>query len=161
MVHPKPLVILNLMNLRCAPLLVVLGLASCALDESQTAPEGRDVLPKAEVRVAKKSPDFTKHVKPILEAKCVACHTRAAQPGGVSLASREQAVKTGMLGRVIMPGRPELSPLFLRFDSAHAGLGTMPAVGERLSQNEIAILTQWVKLGANWPGGAAGTLTVR
>lgn len=149
---------LNFMNLRIASSLLLVGLASCALNESQTAPEGRDVLPRAEVKAAKKQPDFVKHVKPILEAKCVACHTRAAQPGGVSLVNRQQAVKTGMLGRVITPGRPELSPLFLRFDSAHAGLGTMPAVGERLSKNEIAILTQWVKDGAQWPSGVEGTL---
>jgi len=147
------------MNLRLILLGLISGLFSCCtIDDSETSPSGRDVLPKAEVKTAIKAPDFVKHVKPILEAKCVACHTRAAQPGVMSLASREEAVKSGTLGRMIVPGSPELSPFFTRLDTAHAGLSAMPAVGERLSKNEVAILTQWVKGGATWPAGATGRL---
>ena len=36
----------------------------------------------------------------------------------------------------------------------------MPAVGERLTKDEYAILNKWVKEGANWPAGAAGTLEI-
>lgn len=147
------------MKLPCLYVLLLIGLASCtALDESETSPAGRDVLAKDKVQVALKSPNFVNHVKPILEAKCVACHTRAAQPGVMSLASRDEAIKSGTLGRLIIPGSPETSPFFTRLDSAHAGLSAMPAVGERLSNNEVAILTQWVKIGAVWPEGDAGKL---
>jgi len=147
------------MNFRCVVPGLLLTLASCAaLDESETSPAGRDVLAKEEIHAALKSPDFVKHVKPILEAKCVACHSRAAQPGVMSLASREEAVKSGTLGRLIIPGSPETSPFFTRLDSAHAGLSAMPAVGERLSKNEVAILTQWVRKGAHWPVGTTGRL---
>lgn len=140
-------------------LLLIISLTSCCtIDDSETSPIGRDVLSKAEVKAALESPDFVKHVKPILETKCVACHTREAQPGVMSLASREEALKSGTLGRLIIPGKPELSPFFTRLDTAHAGLSAMPAVGERLSKNEVAILTQWVKTGAAWPAGKEGRL---
>ncbi len=151
---------LPLMNSRLIFAGLIVALASChSIDESETAPAGRDVLPRSEVKLALRSPDFVRHVRPILEAKCVACHTRAAQPGVMSLGSREEALKSGTLGRLIIPGSPETSPFFTRLDAAHAGLSAMPAVGERLSKNEVRILTQWVKTGAAWPAGAVGRLS--
>ena len=36
----------------------------------------------------------------------------------------------------------------------------MPAAGMRLTSEEKAILTKWVKEGASWPPGAAGTLRI-
>jgi hypothetical protein len=39
-------------------------------------------------------------------------------------------------------------------------MSVMPAVGERLTDDEYAILKEWVKEGARWPAGTAGTLKV-
>jgi uncharacterized membrane protein len=122
---------------------------------------GENVLSKDAIRAAKTSPvDFTTHVKPVLEAKCVMCHNRKALPGHVSLESRKEAVRTKALGTYIVSGHPESSLLVANVKTVHQKVSVMPAVGERLTQDEYAILTKWVKEGANWPAGKAGTLKI-
>lgn len=143
-------------------LLSVLVLASCTTPPNpETKPMGEDVLSKAEIKAAKSGPvDFTAHVKPVLEAKCVMCHNRKALPGHGSLENRKEAVRSGALGAYIVPGHPESSLLVANVKSAHQKVSVMPAVGERLTPDEYAILTKWVKEGAQWPAGAAGTLKI-
>ena len=143
-------------TLQLSSALVMGILASCASLESETSLPGKEVLSAAEIRVAKSTPDFEKHIRPILQTKCVSCHTYEAQPHRMSLADGSAAKKTGAIGAMIVPGKPEVSPLLMRLDGKHAGLQAMPPVGERLTKNELKILTQWVKLGAKWPMGVAG-----
>lgn len=122
---------------------------------------GENVLSKKEIKAAKSRPvDFVAHVKPVLERKCVMCHNHQALPGHMSLENRAQARRSGALGAYIVPGQPESSLLIANVHSAHQNISVMPAVGERLTQDEYAILTKWVKEGANWPAGAAGTLEI-
>ena len=147
-------------RLLCA--LGVLGLAACATaPDSETKPAGENVLGAEAIRAAKSGPvSFAAHVKPVLEAKCVMCHNHQAQKGHMSLESRREALRTGALGRIIVPGHPERSLFITNIKTAHQGLSVMPVVGERLTGDEYAILTKWVKEGAVWPAGAAGTLHV-
>ena len=44
-------------------------LASCASLESETSLPGKEVLSAGEIRVAKSTPDFEKHIRPILQTK--------------------------------------------------------------------------------------------
>jgi len=142
--------------------LCALVLVSCAAPpDSQTKPMGEDVLSKEQIRAAKTGPvDFVAHVKPVLEWKCVMCHNRKALPGHASFESRREALRTKTLGTYIVPGHPETSLLVANTASTHKNVSVMPAVGERLTKDEYAILTKWVKEGANWPSGAAGTLEI-
>lgn len=137
-------------------------LASCAAPvDSETKPLGENVLTKEQIHAAKHAPvDFITHVKPVLEAKCVMCHNRKALPGHMSLENRAEAMRSGALGTFIVPGSPENSLLISNVHSAHEKMSVMPAVGERLTDDEYAILTKWVKEGARWPAGASGTLKV-
>jgi uncharacterized membrane protein len=122
---------------------------------------GENALSKKEIKAAKSGPvDFVAHVKPVLERKCVMCHNRKALPGHMSLENRDQAMRSGALGAYIVPGHPESSLLIANVHSAHQNVSVMPAVGERLTKDEDTILTKWVKEGANWPAGAAGTLEI-
>ncbi len=122
---------------------------------------GENVLSKEAIHAARTGPvDFTAHVKPMLEAKCVMCHNRKALPGKMSLETREEAMRSGALGAYIVPGHPEKSLLVANVKSAHQKVSVMPAVGERMTQEEYAILTKWVKEGAQWPAGKAGTLKI-
>ncbi len=137
-------------------------LASCTAPvDSETKPLGENVLSKEQIHAAKHAPvDFIAHVKPVLEAKCVMCHNRQALPGHMSLENRAEAMSSGALGTFIVPGSPENSLLISNVHSAHSKMSVMPAVGERLTDDEYAILTKWVKEGARWPAGASGTLKV-
>jgi uncharacterized membrane protein len=137
-------------------------LASCTAPvDSETKPLGENVLTKEQIHAAKHGPvDFIAHVKPVLEAKCVMCHNRQALPGHMSLENRAEAMSSGALGTFIVPGSPENSLLISNVHSAHSKMSVMPAVGERLTDDEYAILTKWVKEGARWPAGASGTLKV-
>ncbi|MDI1311992.1 c-type cytochrome domain-containing protein [Prosthecobacter sp.] len=151
---------MNIRNL--STLLCVLVLSSCATPPNpETKPMGEDVLSQDAIHSAKNGPvDFTAHVKPVLEAKCVMCHNRQALPGHLSLENRTQAMRSGALGAYIVPGHPEQSLLVANVKSTHHNVSVMPAVGERLTKDEYAILTKWVKEGAPWPAGAAGTLKI-
>lgn len=142
--------------------LCVLLLASCATPpDSETQPPGDDVLSKEAIHAAKTGPvDFAAHVKPVLEAKCVMCHNRKALPGHGSLENRQEAVRTGELGAYIQPGHPEYSLLVADVKTVHKKVSVMPAVGQRLTKDEYEILTKWVKEGAPWPAGKAGTLKI-
>lgn len=159
---PAPYSII-LMNIRrLSSLLCVLALASCATPpDSETKPLGENVLSHETIHAAKHAPvDFAAHVKPVLEAKCVMCHNRQALPGHLSLASRSEALRTKTLGTYIVPGHPETSLLVANVKTVHQKVSVMPAVGERLTADEYAILNKWVKEGAVWPAGKAGTLKI-
>jgi len=151
--------------MNCNPLsnlLCVLALASCATPtDPETKPMGENVLSQDAIHAAKTGPvDFAAHVKPVLEAKCVMCHNRKALPGRMSLENRQEAMRTGALGAYIVPGHPEQSLLVANVKTAHQKVSVMPAVGERLTTDEYAILTKWVKEGAPWPAGKAGVLEI-
>jgi len=151
------------MNIRhLSSLLCAFLIASCATPlDPETKPMGENVLSKEQIRAAKSGPvDFVAHVKPVLERKCVMCHNRKALPGHMSLENRTQAMRSGALGAYIVPGHPENSLLVANVHSAHQNVSVMPAVGERLTKDEYEILTKWVKEGANWPAGPAGTLEI-
>ena len=92
--------------------------------------------------------DFEKQVAPILTANCLKCHNSTKARAGLNLSTREKALKGSKAGEVLVPGKPEESLLVQR-----AVDGSMPpeADGRRLSQEEVDVLTAWVKAGAKWP----------
>ncbi len=139
--------------------LVLASLAACqhAPEESETRPAGVNVLSEKELAKALQGRvRFERHVKPVLEAKCLACHQVEAMPGRLSLESREAALRSGTLGVFIVPGRPESSRFLQNLTKAHAV--AMPPVGETLTREEEQLLTRWIAQGAEWPAGADGRL---
>lgn len=97
---------------------------------------------------------FEKKVRPVLVAQCVSCHGGEKQKGGLRLDSRAAMLKGGDTGPAANPGDAEKSLLvqMVRYD----GDIKMPPKG-KLSDEEIAILTAWVKGGAPWPAGGSAT----
>jgi mono/diheme cytochrome c family protein len=91
---------------------------------------------------------FEKHVRPVLAAKCQSCHGPKRQQGGLRLDSHDALLKGSDNGAVIVPGQPDRSLLVkaIRYD----GDMQMPPKG-KLSDEAIAHLTEWVKMGAPWP----------
>ncbi len=98
---------------------------------------------------------FEEKVRPILATNCYKCHGSEEQKGQLRLDLREMALAGGENGPVIVPGKPEQSLLVeaIRWESYE-----MPPSG-KLSETQIATLTEWIRLGAPMPkdhGGGSG-----
>ncbi len=97
---------------------------------------------------------FEKHVRPILVAECMKCHGAQKQKGGLRLDSRAALLKGGDTGPAFKASEPTASALVhaIRYD----GDIKMPPSG-KLKDEQIAILTTWIKGGAPWPSSDATT----
>ena len=76
------------------------------------------------------------------------CHGPKKQESGLRLDSREGLLQGNDAGPVVVPGRPEESPLVeaIRYDAAIK----MPPKA-KLPAQAIADLTAWVRMGVPWP----------
>jgi cytochrome c553 len=97
---------------------------------------------------------FEAKVRPLLASRCYKCHStdKGKTHGGLSLDSRDGWQKGGENGTPIVPGKPDESLLIqaVRYGDDSPQMPPEEA-GGKLSDDEIAILTQWVKLGAPDP----------
>ncbi len=93
---------------------------------------------------------FERHVRPIFERHCVACPSADTKPaGGFRVDDRNGLVQGGNSGPGIVPGKPQDSLLLKRV--AKDAKKRMPAEGEPLSDEQIAVLARWIENGAAWP----------
>lgn len=95
---------------------------------------------------------FESKVRPLLAAKCQACHGGEVSEAGLRLDSRKALLIGSDSGAVVVPGdaaRSKLVAAVKRADDL-----AMPPDG-KLSAEEIGVLEQWVTAGAPWtgPGG--------
>ena len=90
---------------------------------------------------------FDKQVAPILTKRCVSCHNRELNNGGISVLDRDSLLKGGRRGPAVVPGKPEKSVLVQSL--RHDGDVQMPP-GPKLPEREIRILTEWIRRGAVW-----------
>ncbi len=111
----------------------------------------------AEAPGARDTEFFETKVRPVLAEKCFSCHGEAKQKGGLRLDSRESLLKGGDSGAAIVPGDAQKS-LLLRAVHYDGEL-KMPPAG-KLSDENIAALTQWIQNGAVWPATAVSVATV-
>jgi mono/diheme cytochrome c family protein len=93
--------------------------------------------------------DFERDIRPLLKAKCVACHGPDLQEGGLRLDAREFAFRGGDNGPVIVAKQSADSELLRRVASDDRNI-FMPPKGDRLSAAEIARLRLWIDRGAEW-----------
>ncbi len=92
---------------------------------------------------------FVDEVQPLLEAKCIACHGPEKQEGGLRLDSFAAAKAGGDRGPAIVPGDLEKSLLVKAITFDDPDLQMPPK--QKLTDQEIKILTEWVKANAAWP----------
>ena len=88
----------------------------------------------------------------LLEARCFKCHSHSAgkNKGGLVMDSLAGLTTGGDGGAALLPGNPQKS-LFLQNILSTDPDVMMPPKGERLTQEEVALLTAWVQAGAAWP----------
>jgi mono/diheme cytochrome c family protein len=95
---------------------------------------------------------FETKIRPILADKCYKCHSQQAErvKAGLLLDTREGTLKGGETGPAILPGDPEKSLLIKAVRHTDPDL-QMPPKGQKLSDDQIADLVSWVKMGAPDP----------
>jgi mono/diheme cytochrome c family protein len=100
---------------------------------------------------------FEKRIRPLFAERCYECHSAQAEKlkGGLHLDSKDGVLKGGDSGPAIVPGNPEKSLLIKAVRYASDDL-QMPPKNKKLSDEQIADLEEWVKLGAPDPRTAEG-----
>jgi hypothetical protein len=93
---------------------------------------------------------FRERVAPILEARCIYCHSGTKAKGGLSLASAADLAKGGESGEVVVAAQPDES-LLITYVSGDDP--QMPQEGNPLSAGDVAAIRQWIEDGARWPDG--------
>ena len=96
---------------------------------------------------------FEQRIRPLFIERCHKCHSEKKQRGELRLDSLQALLNGGESGPSIVPGAPEKS-LLIQAVQYREELKMPPK--KRLSDREIADLAAWVKMGAPWPGAAAG-----
>ena len=102
---------------------------------------------------------FETSVRPLLTERCLACHGKKKQWGGLRLDSRQAVLRGGESGAAVVPGKPARSLLIRAVGQADADL-KMPKNG-RLTKPQIEALVRWVKMGAPFPPAASATQRTR
>ena len=92
--------------------------------------------------------DFEKDIQPLLEQKCYACHGEGVQQSGLRLDRRQNALRGGDYGPVILLGNSAESKLIKRLVNGDGGL-QMPPTGA-LSDEEIGVMRAWIDQGADF-----------
>ncbi len=92
---------------------------------------------------------FDKEIRPLLSDRCYACH-------GLDSSTRQSELRLDLKeeshGRVIEPGSPSDSELWLRISSDDASIAMPPSDShkKRFSENELNLIRQWIEQGAEY-----------
>lgn len=97
--------------------------------------------------------DYDKDVRPLLAQNCYSCHGPEVQQSGLRLDLRQNALRGGDYGPVIVPGKSHESKLIRRLMDGDGGM-QMPPTGALLP-DEIAVLRAWVDQGAEFRNDVA------
>ena len=99
--------------------------------------------PAAPVKV-----DYDRDVRPLLAQNCYSCHGEVVQQSGLRLDLRQNALRGGDYGPVIIPGKSAESKLIKRLVDGDGAM-QMPPSGP-LSADEIGVLRAWIDQGAEF-----------
>jgi len=96
-------------------------------------------------------PDFARDVQLIFVKRCYECHGPDKQKNDLRLDHKQDAFRGGKSGKpLVVPGRSSASELIARVTSPDPD-EVMPSKGERLTDDQIAVLRAWIDQGAVWP----------
>ncbi len=100
------------------------------------------------VQAPNRQVDYDKDIRPLLAENCYSCHGPAVQQGGLRLDLRQNALRGGDYGPVIVPGKSHESKLIRRLVDGDGGM-QMPPAGALLP-DEISVLRAWIDQGAEF-----------
>jgi len=93
---------------------------------------------------------YTQHVKPLLKAKCWACHGTLKQEASLRLDAGALLIQGGDSGPAAVSGKSAESLLIERIAAKDVD-ERMPPEGEPLTASQIAVLKKWIDAGAPIP----------
>jgi mono/diheme cytochrome c family protein len=93
---------------------------------------------------------FDRDVWPILKAKCVTCHGPEDHFNELRLDSKDAILKGGKNGKILTPGDPTKSPMYVRVSLPPDDLDIMPAEGDPLTAAQIDTIKRWIAEGADF-----------
>ncbi len=99
--------------------------------------------------------DFATEIWPLIERSCLQCHDSGTAFSNLRLDSPEKILEGGDLGKVVIPGEPDNSPLVARVALPMDDLDFMPIEGDPLTEEEIELMRKWITEGASfgeWTG---------
>jgi uncharacterized membrane protein len=117
--------------------------------------EGYLLAPLKDNNIAEVNPDsltvFNAAIFPVLERKCLTCHNPKKKKGELILVDKENILKGGENGLVLVPGKPQESELVKRIHLEIKHDDHMPPSGKpQLTSNEILLLEMWIGQGAEF-----------
>ncbi|MBM4112998.1 MAG: hypothetical protein FJ253_06435 [Phycisphaerae bacterium] len=93
---------------------------------------------------------FDEHVLPLLAVHCSECHLGGRRKGRLSLSSVGEVVRANDDELwVVKPGSADESELLRRVLLPDDDPDAMPPKGDRLSEQEVALVRRWIEQGAN------------
>jgi len=100
----------------------------------------------AEAEAAAVTVNFTDHVLPIFKANCLSCHNLDKRKSGLALDTIANTMEGGSSGKVVVPGDPDNSRILKLM--MHTEEPFMPPSGDKLPDDVIAVVRQWIVEGA-------------
>jgi hypothetical protein len=94
--------------------------------------------------------DYLRDIKPLLTARCYACHGALQQKSGLRLDTVAAILKGGDSGPAVVPGKADVSTMIARVSSPSRRMPP-PGLGEQLAEKQIALLRAWIDSGAAGP----------
>ena len=135
----------------CLACIAVADAGPAALD-SWTAEPSRQEPPRNQAELES---FFEARVRPLLAQHCLECHGPDDQSGELRLDRKVHLLKGGSTGDVVIPGKPEASRLIRAIGYQDNELQMPPE--NKLPDEAVAVLTEWVRRGAYWPDEASTT----
>lgn len=89
---------------------------------------------------------FERHVAPIVDEHCIACHDTGSAESGLDLSSLTSLLAGGSSGEVVASGNPDSSRLWRLV--SHQERPFMPPDEPKIAKEKLAILRRWIELGA-------------
>jgi hypothetical protein len=95
--------------------------------------------------------DYVKQIKPILSARCYACHSALRKKSGLRVDTAAELIAGGEAGPAVMPGKSADSYLISML-SGESGTRMPPeSEGAALTAEQIALFRKWIDEGAHAP----------
>ena len=95
---------------------------------------------------------FESKIRPLLSQRCVECHGPDDQSGELRLDRQIHFQRGGGSGKLVEPGKPDESLLIRAIGYRDNDLQMPP--DNKLADEEIELLTEWIRRGAFWPNDA-------
>lgn len=100
---------------------------------------------------------FAKRILPLFKEKCLGCHGNDPEKIKAEFDMRtiESIIRGGESGvAAIVPKDSQKSPLYLATTRTHEQWSAMPPKeSDRLNEDQIEWIQQWIEAGAPWPEG--------